>query len=189
MRNTMIQLREVNAKLASAQAAQAESEDKAKELQGKYDDLTKKCAAEKIASEKTIQDLKVQLANDDLLNTHLSDSLVKWKQGYSKLAEYAKATEGKRAEYASKCIIQDRRISDLQSRNAEMYRLASDVLDRYAQFGLGTAIAAREPFVGITKIKLQKLVQEYQNKLKDQTVAKESPTPDSKAENKQNATR
>jgi len=37
VRNSMIQLRDANAKLATAQAAQAEAEDKAKELQGKLD--------------------------------------------------------------------------------------------------------------------------------------------------------
>ena len=39
VRNTMIQLRDANAKLATAQAAQAEAEDKVKELQGKLDEI------------------------------------------------------------------------------------------------------------------------------------------------------
>jgi hypothetical protein len=65
-------------------------------------------------------------------------------------------------------------------RNAEMYRLANEVLDRYAQFGLGTAISAREPFVGISKVKFQNLVQDYQNKLTDQTIRPEAtPSADS----------
>jgi hypothetical protein len=89
------------------------------------------------------------------------------------MAEYAKQTEGKRAELASKIILMDRRLADLQSKNAEMYRLGTEVLDRYAQFGLGTAIAAREPFVGITKVKFQTLVQDYQTKLTEQTVKRE----------------
>jgi hypothetical protein len=62
-----------------------------------------------------------------------------------------------------------------------MYRLGNEVLDRYAQFGLGTALAAREPFVGITKVKFQNLVQDYQNKLTDQTIRPdESSTPTKK---------
>jgi hypothetical protein len=64
----------------------------------------------------------------------------------------------------------DRRIQEQQSKNAEMYRLANEILDRYAQFGLGTAISAREPFVGITKVKLQSLLQDYQTKLTEQTI-------------------
>jgi chromosome segregation ATPase len=181
VRNAMVQLRDANAKLAAAQAAQAEAEDKSKELQSKLDELTKKASAEKKSADATIEDLQVKLANDELLNSHLNDSLVKWKQGYSKLADYAKATEGKRAEFASKCVLLERRISEQQAKNAEMYRLANEVLDRYAQFGLGTAITAREPFVGITKVKLQNLLQDYQNKLTDQTIRKDEGTPSSPA--------
>jgi hypothetical protein len=175
IRNTMIQLRDANAKLAVAQAAQAEDEDKIKELQGQLDALTKKSTAEKKAADQSIDDLKTKLLNDDMQINHLTESLGKWKQGYAKLADYAKATEGKRQELASKIILLDRRIAEQQNKNAEMYRIANEVLDRYAQFGLGTAIAAREPFVGITKVKFQTLLQDYQNKLTDQTVKSGDP--------------
>jgi chromosome segregation ATPase len=175
VKNSMIQLRDANAKLATAQAAQAEAEDKLKELQGKLEELTKKSATERKTANETIDDLRTKLANSELIGNHLTESLTKWKQGYAKLADYAKATEGKRAEFASKCILLERRIADQQVRNAEMYRLANEVLDRYAQFGLGTAISAREPFVGVTKVKFQNLVQDYQNKLTDQTIRPEKP--------------
>lgn len=190
IRNTMIQLRDTNAKLATAQAAQAEAEEKIKELQGQLEELTKKSAAEKKSSNETIDDLKTKLTASELQVNHLAESLAKWKLGYAKLAEYAKATEGKRAEIASKIILLDRRIAEQQVKNAEMYRVGNEVLDRYAQFGLGTAISAREPFVGITKVKFQTLLQDYQNKLTDQTIKKESPTDaksgDSSAAKKQN---
>ena len=177
IRNSMIQLRDANAKLAVAQAAQADAEEKVKDLQGQLDALTKKSTAEKKASDQAIDDLKTKLANDDLMITHLTESLGKWKLGYAKLADYAKATEGKRAELASKIILLDRRITEQQNKNAEMYHLANEVLDRYAQFGLGTAISAREPFVGITKVKFQTLLQDYQNKLADQTIKSDNSTP------------
>jgi chromosome segregation ATPase len=181
LRNTMIQLRDANAKLATAQAAQTDDEEKIKELQGQLDDLTKKTTEQKHADNQTIDDLKYKLTLDDAQIAHLTESLGKWKFGYAKLADYAKQTEGKRAELASKIIILDRRIADQQVKNAEMYRLGNEVLDRYAQFGLGTALAAREPFVGITKVKFQNLVQDYQNKLTDQTIRPdESSTPTKK---------
>jgi len=180
LRNTMIQLRDANAKLATAQAAQTEAEEKNKELQGQLEELTKKSTSEKKTADATIEDLGTKLTASELQVTHLTESLGKWKLGYAKMAEYAKATEGKRAELASKIVILDRRIADQQLRNAEMYRLGNEVLDRYAQFGLGTAIAAREPFVGITKVKFQNLVQDYQNKLTDQTIRHDAPSPEKK---------
>jgi chromosome segregation ATPase len=181
IRNTMIQLRDTNAKLATAQAAQAEAEEKIKELQGQLEELTKKSAAEKKSSDETIDDLKTKLAASEQQVFHYTESLAKWKLGYAKLAEYAKATEGKRADLASKIIILDRRIAEQQVKNAEIYRLGNEVLDRYAQFGLGTAISAREPFVGITKVKFQTLVQDYQNKLTDQTIRSDNPSETKKS--------
>jgi hypothetical protein len=180
LRNTMIQLRDANAKLATAQAAQTEAEEKNKELQGQLEELTKKSTSEKKTADATIEDLGTKLTASELQVNHLTESLGKWKLGYAKMAEYAKGTEGKRAELASKIVILDRRIADQQLRNAEMYRLGNEVLDRYAQFGLGTAIAAREPFVGITKVKFQNLVQDYQNKLTDQTIRHDAPSPEKK---------
>jgi DNA repair exonuclease SbcCD ATPase subunit len=177
IRSTMIQLRDANAKLATAQSAQAEAEDKIKELQTKLEELTKKTDSERKTANETIDDLKTKLATQDLQVSHLSESLGKWKYGYAKMAEYAKQTEAKRADLASKIILLDRRIADQQVKNAEMYRIGNEVLDRYAQFGLGTAISAREPFVGITKVKFQNLVQDYQTKMTQQTIRHDDPEP------------
>lgn len=170
IRNTMIQLRDANAKLAIAQAAQADDAEKIKDLQAQLDVLTKKTTSQKKSDDQTIDDLKTKLLADDLQINHLTESLGRWKLGYAKLADYAKATEAKRADLASKIIQMERLIAEQKVKNSEMYRLGMEVLDRYAKFGLGTAIMAREPFVGITKVKFETLLQDYQNKLTDQTI-------------------
>ena len=175
IRNTMVQLRDANTKLATAQAAQADDEAKITDLQSQLDALTKKTTAQKKSDDQTIDDLKTKLMNDDLQINHLTESLARWKLGYAKLADYAKATEAKRADLASKIIQMDRLIAEQKAKNAEMYRLGMEVLDRYATFGLGTAIMAREPFVGITKVKFETLLQDYQNKLTDQTIRHDAP--------------
>ncbi len=182
IRNTMIQLRDANAKLAIAQAAQADDAEKIKDLQAQLDVLTKKTTSQKKSDDQTIDDLKTKLLADDLQINHLTESLGRWKLGYAKLADYAKATEAKRADLASKIIQMDRLIAEQKAKNAEMYRLGMEVLDRYAKFGLGTAIMAREPFVGITKVKFETLLQDYQNKLTDQTIRKDAApqTPQNK---------
>ena len=180
IRNTMVQLRDANAKLATAQAAKADDDEKIKDLQGQLDALTKKTTTQKKADDQTIDDLKTKLMNDDLQINHLTESLARWKLGYAKLADYAKATEAKRADLASKIIQMDRLIAEQKAKNAEMYRLGMEVLDRYAKFGLGTAIMAREPFVGITKVKFETLLQDYQNKLTNQTIRNEAATQDKK---------
>jgi chromosome segregation ATPase len=186
MRNSMIQLRDANAKLAVAQAAQAEAEDKVKELQGKLDDLVKKSTSDKKKDDQTIEDLQKKLAQAEQQSAHLSESLSNWKAGYSKLAGYAKGTEAKRSELASAVVVMNRQIADQKMKNSEMYRLACEILDRYAKFSLGTAIAAREPFVGITKVKLENLVQEYDHQLSAQTIGTNAAASASKYETPSN---
>jgi hypothetical protein len=48
--------------------------------------------------------------------------------------------------------------------------LGKEILERYEKFGLGTALTAREPFVGTTRVRLQNLVQEYSDKLSEQRI-------------------
>jgi len=141
-----------------------------KELQSKLDELTKKSTEEKKKADQTIDDLQKKLAQTEQQADHLTESLAKWKEGYSKLANYAKATEAKRAELASAVVVLNRQVADQRAKNSEIYQTAQEILDRYAKFSLGTAIAAREPFVGVTKVKLENLVQEYAIQLSNQTI-------------------
>ncbi len=50
-----------------------------------------------------------------------------------------------------------------------------EVLDRYEKFSLGDAISAKEPFVGVTRVHLQELVQGYQDKLLDSRISPGQP--------------
>ncbi len=64
----------------------------------------------------------------------------------------------------------ERKIADQQRKNEEMFKVGNEVLTRFEKFSLGTAIVAREPFVGLTRIKLQNLMQEYADKIADQKI-------------------
>ncbi len=47
----------------------------------------------------------------------------------------------------------------------KLYTTAIEILTRYEKFGLGDALAAKEPFIGVTRVKLETLVQGYEDKL------------------------
>jgi hypothetical protein len=92
------------------------------------------------------------------------------KEAYNKAVEVANTKEAQRAKFESQAIVLQRRVEDDENKNLALYQLGKEVLNRYEKFGLGTAITSREPFVGITKVKLENLVQDYSDKLVDQTV-------------------
>lgn len=53
-----------------------------------------------------------------------------------------------------------------RNRNAELYQIASDILDRYAHMGVGEAMVRREPFVQAARVDLQNRVQDYEDRLR-----------------------
>jgi septal ring factor EnvC (AmiA/AmiB activator) len=170
LRSTMLQLRYAQNQIATLQSAQAESDKEKKALSDRLDELTKQAAADKDAATKTIADLNTKVTDQNTLVTQLKDALDKWKEAYNKAVEVANTKEAQRAKFESQAILLQRRVENDEAKNLALYKLGKEVLDRYEKFGLGTAITAREPFVGITKVKLENLVQDYSDKLLDQTV-------------------
>ena len=168
LKNTMLQLRTAQNDLATAQAAQAESDQKVKDLTDQVDKLTKQAIADKDASDKTIADLNAKNARQAAQIAAYEDALQKWKAGYALAATAAKTKEADRAKLASEKIVLQRRVDDLQTKNEALFAIGNDVLTRYEKFGLGQALAAKEPFVGLTRVKLENQVQDYQDKQLDQ---------------------
>jgi chromosome segregation ATPase len=170
LRSTMLQLRDAQNQAATLQTAQTESEKEKKALSDRVDELTKQAAADKDSSTKTIADLNTKVADQNTFITQLKDALEKWKATYNQAVTVANTKEAQRARLESQVIVLQRRIDDAETKNLALYKIGKEVLGRYQKFGLGTAITAREPFVGITRVKLENLVQDYSDKLSDQTI-------------------
>jgi chromosome segregation ATPase len=178
LRATMLQLRTAETERATLQAAQAQAAEENKALTEKLESLTKQSATNQEASEKSIADLNARVAERDTKITQLDESLAKWKKAYEEAAELARKKEGDRASLAQQKIELERVVADQRTKNAAMFKLGNEILGRYEKFGLGTALAAREPFVGTARVKLQNLVQDYSDKLADERIKPtEAPAP------------
>ncbi|HEY2712927.1 MAG TPA: hypothetical protein VGI60_10460 [Chthoniobacterales bacterium] len=159
LRNTMLQLRTAQNDRAALQASQAENEAKLKQLTSQVESLTKRATeAEKAGAEQQIQLEKFK------------EAVQKWEDAYKQAVELANSKEAARAKLAVDVIDLQHRVADQQSRNAAMFRTANEILTRYERFGLGDALAAKEPFVGVTRVKLENLVQDYEDKLADEKI-------------------
>ena len=178
---------EADAATATAQAAQFAAEGKLKEAEAKIATLTKDLKtetadhkAEKETSGKTIKDLTAKLATKEKEVAAYSKSLKEWEAGYKKASDVANAKESERAEAAGKAIVMERKAQEHERKNREMYKLGTEILERYKSFGLGTALLAREPFVGSMRVKFENYIQDYGDKLASQRI-KEGATKDSAA--------
>ena len=170
LRNTLLQLRTVTTDRDNLQG-------QVDDLKSQVDDLTKKLAAatkkasdDQIADNKTITVLKGQVSDQEGSIASLQHTLDQWKDSQRKVVVIANQTEAKRAKLADIAIRLQRVVDDQKRKNDEMYKIGMEILDRYEKFGLGEALTAKEPFVGTTRTKFETLVQDYEDKLTDQTI-------------------
>lgn len=170
LRNTMLQLRTAQTEQAALQALQVETETKNKALAAQVAAMGKQLAADKDASDAALGELRGKLEAREKEVADLNESLAKWKTSQKQAADLAERTEAKRAKLADEAIVLQRRVADQQTKNAAMYKLGTEILGRYEKFGIGDALTAREPFVGITRVKFENLIQDYSDKIADQKI-------------------
>jgi hypothetical protein len=179
LRNTVLQLRTVTTDRDNLQAQVTDLQTQTDQLTKQVAALTKQSAADKDTDSKTIAVLKSQGSDQADSIARLQQSLDQWKASQRQAATAAIATEAKRAKLAELSIHLQRIVDDQQRKNDEMYKIGMEILDRYEKFGLGQALVAKEPFVGLTRAKFETLVQDEEDKLTDQVIT-DQKTPDQK---------
>lgn len=170
LRATAIQLRTSETERATLQAAKAADDEKIKALTEQVAAQQKRIAADKEAADKAAAEAKAQLAERDAQLKEVRDVAIKSDSALKKLTAEAKAIEEKRAAAAAKIVVLERRVADQALRNRKMFTLGMEVLSRYEKFGLGDALTAREPFIGLTRVKFENLIQDFSDKLADARV-------------------
>jgi SMC interacting uncharacterized protein involved in chromosome segregation len=170
LKNTMLQLRTVQGEKAALEAAKVELEGKVTELTERVEKIEKDLLDAKAAAEKKDKEQTERLVEKGNYAMKLETDLNASQKAHKEASALAAKKEGERAKLLSEKVVLQRKVEDQQTRNLEMYKVGMEVLTRLEKFGLGTAIAAREPFVGLTKVKFQNLIQDYGDKLVDQKI-------------------
>jgi hypothetical protein len=168
LRSTALQLRDAQNQIANLQGAQADSDAKNKELTDQVALLKKHATDDKTVADTAIAALTAKAADQAEEIDKLKELLGKWQAAYRQVHDAAGVTEGERAKLADDKLVLKRRVAYLESKNVELFKLGNEILGRYEDFSLGNAISEKEPFIGITRTKLENLVQDYQDKLLDQ---------------------
>jgi len=177
LRATLLQLRAAETEKANLQASQAALESQSKALAGEveaktkaFDTLTADAEAVQARAAKEIGDLTGRLADREADLARHRIALEKWRLAHRQVTGVAQKKEEQRAAAAQKIIELERRAADGERKNVELYKVGDEILTRYAKFGFGDALAAREPFTGLTRTKLETLVQDYQDRLLDTVI-------------------
>jgi chromosome segregation ATPase len=170
LRDTTVQLRSAQADLAALQSAQAVVVAEKKELADKCETGRKQAAADHVQAERSITALTAQLNDLKAQAARLAGELEKARAEGGKFAQAAHAAEEQGGKNAVVIAELQRRLADREQKNLALFLIGNEILTRYEEFSLGTALRAKEPFVGLTRTKLENLVQDYQDKLADQRI-------------------
>ena len=168
LRDKILEVRTAQSDLAALQASQGAITDQNKELVAKYEALKKQMTADRAGADKRAAALSTQLAAEKQMAAKLNDALVKAKAEGESAAQAARVAETQGAKLSNENILVGRRIANLEAKNLALFLVANEILSRYEEFSLGNALRAKEPFVGLTRTKLENLVQDYQDKIQDQ---------------------
>ncbi len=177
LKATTLQLRTAQNDLASARSARDGLAAEKKTLEADLEKLRKQFAADRAENDKAVAGLKAVVAEQvsDLAATRAE--LAKTRESLAKVVDYAKKTETERDDLASRLARLETRADDYHTRNVALYKLGNEILDRYARFSLGDALGAREPFIGTSRVKLENLIQEYDDRLRAQRAPAAAATP------------
>jgi chromosome segregation ATPase len=184
LRSTLLQLRTAQTETANLQAAQAAAEAKTKDLETKLAaaearnaKLAKELNDDKAAAERSIATLNNKLAEREKRIVKYDEALAEWKAGYQKAAEVARTKEDERAALAAEVVVFKRTIADRETKNIALFNTANEILNRFENYALGKALGAREPFISTTRVKVENLVQGYQDKILEQRLNARTPKP------------
>lgn len=175
LRKTMLQVRDLQGQIATFQAQKIQDDAKIADLTSRLDKLTKQSAADKTSADKTIADLTARNEAQDTRNAKQLEAIAAWKKSYETLLARAKEIDGKRAELAQQKVLADRKLAEYRTKNQALYDLGKEILRRYERYGLGDAILAREPFIGVSKVKFETYIQDNADKLDDNKVPQVDP--------------
>ena len=184
LRATMLQLRTAQTETSNAQAEKALADKKAADLTAKVAELEKRNAAlvkqgnaDKAAADENIAKLTARVAEYEKAITQYKEALAKWQAGYQEAAGVARTKEEERAKLAAEVIEHQRTIADRERKNIALFNTAMEILDKFQNYALGKALAAREPFIGTTRVKVENLVQGYKDKIIDNRIAAPAKKP------------
>jgi hypothetical protein len=170
LRAALIQARTLQSQKDQAETAKIEAEQKNEALTAELEALKTRATEEKEAADKAISNLKLSQETQAATISELQAALQDWKAAQKQAADLAAKKEADRLKLAGQAADLKKQTEDQRARNFEMYKIGMEVLSRYEGFGLGTAIRAREPFIGTMRVKFQNLVQDYADKLAEQKV-------------------
>jgi chromosome segregation ATPase len=160
LRSATTQLRSLEDEKARWQASEAA-------LHAELEALRKR-PVPKDGADRKAADLQRRLSEHLDAASRLQVSLDRCQAASNQAVDAERALDTERARLATETTALQARLAASEARNARMYRVGKEVLDWIEQLGPGQAYDAREPFLGLKRVELENVAQDFRDKLQDQ---------------------
>jgi chromosome segregation ATPase len=170
LRNTMLQLREAQAKTAEMEAASVQSQMETDKTKQALTELQATLVEERNTAANQASELRAALAQREEKIISLEAMIAKWEKDYAALTLKAHKTGQDLLQAKARITILERAVAEQQVKNVEMKTIADEILDRYKRSSLGSAILAREPFISVNRGKLQTIMQDLETRIRAATI-------------------
>ena len=140
---------------------------KVKDLEKQYEDVT----AEKNALREELN--KKVLPEKLRLETELKETKRQFDEAVAQHKQEVKQLNDKNEYLQSKLEKCSKSLGQCEKNNAELCRISNELIKKYEDKSFLTSLTEKEPLTQIQKVKLEKFVEEYKDKIEKQQIPKE----------------
>lgn len=166
LRNTMLQVRDAQAKTAEMEGAMVASQAETEKLKKELASVREELVEERNIAANQATELRAELGARDDKILGLEAQLAKWQKDYAALIQQARKMQAEAGQAKARNTVLERAVAEQQVKNIEMKQVADEILDRYAKHSMGATILAREPFISVNRAKLQTIMQDLETRVR-----------------------
>lgn len=177
LRNTMLQLREAQAKTAEMEGTAVQAEMAAAKAKKETASVQAQLVDERNTAANQTAELRAAMTQIEDKALALGAQVSKWEKDYRTLTERTRKSEHELAKARGRITVLERAVAEQQVRLAEMKTLADEILDRYAAHSLGRTMLSREPFISVNRAALQTIMQDLETRVRATGLPRAPSTP------------
>jgi septal ring factor EnvC (AmiA/AmiB activator) len=168
LRRATAELRAAQDGQAAAEASLQQEKQQSAALRKQIDEVNAAADAKSAAADDEITHLKADLAAAQTQVTALEAGLKQWQDAYQKAADLARAKDLESKTSLSHAAESERETGICTATNTKLIGVANDILHLYqTQNFRSLLLYSYEPLLGLKKVELENLVQDYEDKILD----------------------
>jgi hypothetical protein len=165
LRTVMGELNDLQNNQATLEAQKAAAEHERDALKSKLAAGGGRAARPVGASSAQLDQLKAENARLTQALTQAQADIAKYKDAYTHVVDSAQQVHAERDRFAQEATTSAQALGDCETKNITLVKVGRDVLSAYTKIGVTDALERGEPFIGLKRVKMERIAQDYGDKV------------------------